>query len=217
MHDNGCYSYYDSIHTNVQMYLNTVDPSRLFSTLSSHYPASTQHVGHFLHSLVSSLLFLSHRSYLLPHLLPYKPAMDIHGFRQQSNNTLQRLVKMSFVPAGFWERFIARMLISLKEMDLQVPAPASVVLVNAVLDVFSTYACVQMCAFLVLFAKSFEPRKNTRHQRSKNSLVYNFAAATQHKNRCSTFRVRRSQTIYWKEGLLVTFDGGYLRLVQSTR
>jgi hypothetical protein len=27
---------------------------------------------------------------------------------------------MSFVPAGFWERFIARMLISLNEMDLQV-------------------------------------------------------------------------------------------------
>ena len=27
---------------------------------------------------------------------------------------------MSFVPAGFWERFIARMLISLTEMDLQV-------------------------------------------------------------------------------------------------
>lgn len=73
-----------------------------------------------------------------------------------------------------------------------------------------------MCVLLVfLFLQSFEPRKNTRHQRSKNSLVYNFAA-TQHKNRCSTFRVRRSQTIYWKEGLLVTFDGGYLRLVQLT-
>lgn len=59
-------------------------------------------------------------SYLLPHLLPHKPAVDLHGFRQQTNNTLQRLIKMSFVPAGFWERFIARMLISLKEMDLQV-------------------------------------------------------------------------------------------------
>ena len=59
-------------------------------------------------------------SYLLPHLLPPKPAMDIHGFRQQTNNTLQRLFKMSFVPAGFWERFIARMLISLTQMDLQV-------------------------------------------------------------------------------------------------
>lgn len=70
------------------------------------------------------MLSFSRCSYLLPHLLPYKPAMDIHGFRQRSNNTLQRLVKMSFVPAGFWERFIARMLISLKEMDLQVPAPA---------------------------------------------------------------------------------------------
>lgn len=46
--------------------------------------------------------------------------MDIHGLRQQTTNTLQRLFKMSFVPAGFWERFIARMLISLTEMDLQV-------------------------------------------------------------------------------------------------
>lgn len=59
-------------------------------------------------------------SYLLPHLLPPKPAMDIHGFRQHTKNTLQRIFKMSFVPAGFWERFIARMLISLTEMDLQV-------------------------------------------------------------------------------------------------
>lgn len=59
-------------------------------------------------------------SYLLPHLLPPKPAMDIHGFRQQSNNSIQRHFKMSFVPAGFWERFIARMLISLNQMDLQV-------------------------------------------------------------------------------------------------
>ena len=63
-------------------------------------------------------------SYLLPHLLPPKPAMDIHGFRQQTNNTLQRLFKMSFVPAGFWERFIARMLISLTHMDLQVTGSA---------------------------------------------------------------------------------------------
>ena len=45
--------------------------------------------------------------------------MDIHGLRRQTTNTLQRLFKMSFVPAGFWERFIARMLISLTEMDLQ--------------------------------------------------------------------------------------------------
>lgn len=47
--------------------------------------------------------------------------MDIHGFRQYNSNTLLRIFKMSFVPAGFWERFIARMLISLTEMDLQVP------------------------------------------------------------------------------------------------
>lgn len=76
-------------------------------------------------SLSCSPTFFPHCSYLLPHLLPYKPAMDIHCFRQRSNNTLQRLVKMSFVPAGFWERFIARMLISLKEMDLQVLAPSN--------------------------------------------------------------------------------------------
>ncbi|KAL6112664.1 lrrk1 [Pungitius sinensis] len=116
-------------------------------------------------------------SYLLPHLLPPKPAMDIHGFRQQADNTLQRLVQMSFVPAGFWERLIARMLIGLTEMDLQ----------------------------------SFEPKRN---QRSRNSVIYSFAG-TQQRNRCSTFRVRRSQTIYWKEGLLVTFDGGYLSVESS--
>ncbi|KAM8894430.1 leucine-rich repeat serine/threonine-protein kinase 1 [Spinachia spinachia] len=116
-------------------------------------------------------------SYLLPHLLPPKPAMDTHGFRQQADNTLQRLVQMSFVPAGFWERLIARMLIGLTEMDLQ----------------------------------SFEPKRN---QCSRNSVIYNFAG-TQQRNRCSTFRVRRSQTVYWKEGLLVTFDGGYLSVESS--
>ncbi|XP_067454140.1 leucine-rich repeat serine/threonine-protein kinase 1 isoform X1 [Thunnus thynnus] len=123
---------------------------------------------------------VANNSYLLPHLLPPKPAMDIHCFRQQTNNTLQRLFKMSFVPAGFWERFIARMLISLTEMDLQ----------------------------------SFEPKRNTRSQCSRNSVIYSFAG-TQQRNRCSTFRVRRSQTVYWKEGLLVTFDGGYLSVESS--
>ncbi|XP_060898698.1 leucine-rich repeat serine/threonine-protein kinase 1 isoform X1 [Labrus mixtus] len=119
-------------------------------------------------------------SYLLPHLLPPKPAMDIHSFRQQTNNTLQRLVRMSFVPAGFWERFIARMLISLTEMDLQ----------------------------------SFEPKRNARCRRSSSSVIHSFAG-NQQRNRCSTFRVRRSKTIYWKEGLLVTFDGGYLSVDSS--
>uniref|UniRef100_H3CMJ3 non-specific serine/threonine protein kinase n=1 Tax=Tetraodon nigroviridis TaxID=99883 RepID=H3CMJ3_TETNG len=123
---------------------------------------------------------VANNSYLLPHLLPHKPAVDLHGLRQQTNNTLQRLIKMSFVPAGFWERFIARMLISLKEMDLQ----------------------------------SFEPKRYTKNARSKPSALYTFAG-TQQKNRCSTFRVRRSQTIYWKEGLLVTFDGGYLSVESS--
>uniref|UniRef100_UPI0037E88571 leucine-rich repeat serine/threonine-protein kinase 1 n=1 Tax=Semicossyphus pulcher TaxID=241346 RepID=UPI0037E88571 len=123
---------------------------------------------------------VANNSYLLPHLLPPKPAMDIHSFRQQTNNTLQRLVKMSFVPAGFWERFIARMLISLTEMDLQ----------------------------------SFEPKRNARNKCSRSSAIHGFAGSQQ-RNRCSTFRVRRSKTIYWKEGLLVTFDGGYLSVDSS--
>ncbi|XP_056135379.1 leucine-rich repeat serine/threonine-protein kinase 1 [Lampris incognitus] len=123
---------------------------------------------------------LSNNSYLLPHLLPPKPAMDIHCFHQTTSNTLQRLYKMSFVSAGFWERFIARMLISLTEMDLQ----------------------------------SFEPRINGRSQCNRSSVIYSFAGAQQ-RNRCSTFRVRRNQTIYWKEGLLVTFEGGYLSVESS--
>ncbi|TSK53838.1 Leucine-rich repeat serine/threonine-protein kinase 1 [Bagarius yarrelli] len=119
-------------------------------------------------------------SYLLPHLLPPKPAMDIHGFRQHTSNTIQRHFKMSFVPAGFWERFIARMLISLNQMDLQ----------------------------------ALETKKGARNPQNRNTVIYSFAGKQQ-KNRCSTFRVRRSQTIYWKEGLLVTFDGGYLSVESS--
>ncbi|XP_052458726.1 leucine-rich repeat serine/threonine-protein kinase 1 isoform X2 [Carassius gibelio] len=119
-------------------------------------------------------------SYLLPHLLPPKPALDIHGFRQQSNNSIQRHFKMSFVPAGFWERFIARMLISLNQMDVQ----------------------------------AFETKKVTKSPRNHSTVIYSFAG-NQQRNRCSTFRVRRSQTIYWKEGLLVTFDGGYLSVESS--
>lgn len=61
-----------------------------------------------------------------------------------------------------------------------------------------------------VFPQSFEPKRNTKNPRSKHSAIYTFAG-TQQRNRCSTFRVRRSQTIYWKEGLLVTFEGGYLR------
>ncbi|EDM08429.1 rCG24571 [Rattus norvegicus] len=58
-------------------------------------------------------------SYLLPHLLPSKPGLDTHSMRHPMANTIQRVFKMSFVPVGFWQRFIARMLISLAEMDLQ--------------------------------------------------------------------------------------------------
>ncbi|CAL9701299.1 unnamed protein product [Knipowitschia caucasica] len=106
--------------------------------------------------------------YLLPHLLPPKPVLDIHSLQQVTTNTLQRLFKMSFVPAGFWERFIARMLISLREMDLQ--------------------------------------RESSR---SRASVMYSSAGAL-HRSRCSTFRVQRRRTIYWREGLLVAFHGGHL-------
>ncbi|XP_052388333.1 leucine-rich repeat serine/threonine-protein kinase 1-like [Carassius gibelio] len=88
-----------------------------------------------------------------------KPALDI-GFRQQSNNSIQLHFKMSFVPAGFWERFIARMLISLKQMDVQ----------------------------------ALETKRVTKSPRNHSTVI--------------------SQTIYWREGLLVTFDGGYLRLAR---
>ncbi|KAG8516285.1 Leucine-rich repeat serine/threonine-protein kinase 1 [Galemys pyrenaicus] len=116
-------------------------------------------------------------SYLLPHLLPSKPGLDTHGMRHPMANSVQRVFKMSFVPVGFWQRFIARMLISLAEMDLQL----------------------------------FENKKNTR-SRHRKVTIYSFTG--NQRNRCSTFRVKRNQTIYWQEGLLVTFDGGYLRRPQ---
>uniref|UniRef100_A0A9J7ZR12 non-specific serine/threonine protein kinase n=1 Tax=Cyprinus carpio carpio TaxID=630221 RepID=A0A9J7ZR12_CYPCA len=136
-------------------------------------PVASSSMGHHTWLNVTSLS-------LLPHLLPPKPALDIHGFRHQSNNAIQRHFKMSFVPAGFWERFIARMLISLNQMDVQ----------------------------------AFETKKPTKNQRNRSTVIYSFAG-NQQRNRCSTFRVRRSQTIYWKEGLLVTFDGGYLSIESS--
>uniref|UniRef100_A0A8D1FBS4 non-specific serine/threonine protein kinase n=1 Tax=Sus scrofa TaxID=9823 RepID=A0A8D1FBS4_PIG len=117
-------------------------------------------------------------SYLLPHLLPSKPGLDTHGMRHPTANTIQRVFKMSFVPVGFWQRFIARMLISLAEMDLQL----------------------------------FENKKNTK-SRHRKVTIYSFTG--NQRNRCSTFRVKRNQTIYWQEGLLVTFDGGYLSVESS--
>ncbi|XP_076980135.1 leucine-rich repeat serine/threonine-protein kinase 1 isoform X1 [Tamandua tetradactyla] len=117
-------------------------------------------------------------SYLLPHLLPSKPGLDTHSLRHPTANTIQRVFKMSFVPVGFWQRFIARMLISLAEMDLQL----------------------------------FENKKNTK-SRNRKVTIYSFTG--NQRNRCSTFRVKRNQTIYWQEGLLVTFDGGYLSVESS--
>ncbi|XP_042331231.1 leucine-rich repeat serine/threonine-protein kinase 1 isoform X2 [Sceloporus undulatus] len=121
---------------------------------------------------------VANNSYLLPHLLPAKPALDVHGLRHQTTNTIQRVFKMNFVPVGFWQRFIARMLISLAEMDLQF----------------------------------FENKKNTK-TRNKRAAIYSFTGTQ--RNRCSTFRVKRNHTIYWQEGLFVTFDGGYLSVESS--
>ncbi|KAL7980155.1 hypothetical protein Chor_001423 [Crotalus horridus] len=121
---------------------------------------------------------IANNSYLLPHLLPAKPAFDVHSLRHQTTNSIQRVFKMSFVPVGFWQRFIARMLISLAEMDLQF----------------------------------FENKKVTKN-RNKSSVVYSFTGIQ--RNRCSTFRVKRNHTIYWQEGLFVSFDGGYLSVESS--
>ncbi|KAG8145150.1 hypothetical protein E2320_013516 [Naja naja] len=121
---------------------------------------------------------IANNSYLLPHLLPAKPAFDVHGLRHQTTNTIQRVFKMSFVPVGFWQRFIARMLISLAEMDLQF----------------------------------FENKRMTKN-RNRSSVIYSFTAIQ--RNRCSTFRVKRNHTIYWQEGLFVSFDGGYLSVESS--
>lgn len=54
----------------------------------------------------------------------------------------------------------------------------------------------------------FENKKNTK-TRSKKVTIYSFTGTQ--RNRCSTFRVKRTHTVYWQEGLFVTFDGGYLR------
>ncbi|XP_077420975.1 leucine-rich repeat serine/threonine-protein kinase 1 [Vanacampus margaritifer] len=122
---------------------------------------------------------VANNSYLLPHLLPAKPGVDLQRFRRPGGNTLQRLFRMSFVPAGFWERLIARMLISLTDMD----------------------------------AQSLEAEPGGRTSAAA-AAFYRFGGSQQ-RNRCSTFRVRRQQTVYWREGLLVTFHGGYLS-VEST-
>ncbi|XP_023384783.1 leucine-rich repeat serine/threonine-protein kinase 1 [Pteropus vampyrus] len=71
-------------------------------------------------------------------------------------------------------------------------------------------SCVTGESLLIL--QLFETRKNTR-SRHRKVAIYSFAG--NQRNRCSTFRVRRNQTIYWQEGLLVTFDGGYLSVESS--
>ncbi|XP_078386621.1 leucine-rich repeat serine/threonine-protein kinase 1 [Cetorhinus maximus] len=123
---------------------------------------------------------ITNNSYLLPHLLPPKPGFDFGNLRGKSTNTIQRLFKMNFVPVGFWQRFIARILISLAEMDAQL----------------------------------FENEKNPKRGRVNRTSVYSFTRSHR-RNRCSTFRVRRNQTIYWQEGLQVNYDGGFLSVESS--
>ncbi|XP_067873774.1 leucine-rich repeat serine/threonine-protein kinase 1 isoform X2 [Heterodontus francisci] len=123
---------------------------------------------------------IANNSYLLPHLLPPKPGFEFSNLRGKSTNTIQRLFKMNFVPVGFWQRFIARILISLSEMDAQL----------------------------------FETQKNPKRGRTNRASLYSFTGS-QRRNRCSTFRVRRNQTIYWQEGLQVNYDGGFLSVESS--
>uniref|UniRef100_UPI00398E8825 leucine-rich repeat serine/threonine-protein kinase 1 n=1 Tax=Pristiophorus japonicus TaxID=55135 RepID=UPI00398E8825 len=123
---------------------------------------------------------IANNSYLLPHLLPAKPGFDVSTLRGKSTYTVQRLFKMNFVPVGFWQRFIARILISLAEMDAQL----------------------------------FENEKNPKRGRANRSSLYSFTRS-QRRNRCSTFRVRRNQTIYWQEGLQVNYEGGCLSVESS--
>ncbi|KAJ8393816.1 hypothetical protein AAFF_G00057310 [Aldrovandia affinis] len=72
-------------------------------------------------------------------------------------------------------------------------------------------------SFSVKALRESEPRADSvrtawRQRGAQRELgrIYGFAE-TQQRSHCRTFRVRRSQTIYWKEGLLVTFDWGFLR------
>ncbi|XP_015424594.1 PREDICTED: LOW QUALITY PROTEIN: leucine-rich repeat serine/threonine-protein kinase 1 [Myotis davidii] len=65
---------------------------------------------------------------------------------------------------------------------------------------------------LPLSRQLFETKKNSK-SRHRKVTIYSFAGTQ--RNRCSTFRVKRNQTIYWQEGLLVTFDGGYLSVESS--
>ncbi|XP_032906424.1 leucine-rich repeat serine/threonine-protein kinase 1 [Amblyraja radiata] len=123
---------------------------------------------------------IANDSYLLPHLLPSKPGIDSSKLHQPGNCTIQRLFKMNFVPIGFWQRFIARILISLSDMDAQL----------------------------------VENEKNVKRYRGSLASVYSFTG-TRRRNRCSTFRVKRNQTIYWQEGLQLTYMGGCLSVESS--
>ncbi|XP_013924789.1 PREDICTED: leucine-rich repeat serine/threonine-protein kinase 1, partial [Thamnophis sirtalis] len=63
-----------------------------------------------------------------------------------------------------------------------------------------------------LHLRFFENKRVTK-TRNKSSVIYSFTGTQ--RNRCSTFRVKRNHTIYWQEGLFVSFDGGYLSVESS--
>ncbi|XP_078283417.1 leucine-rich repeat serine/threonine-protein kinase 1 [Rhinoraja longicauda] len=123
---------------------------------------------------------IANDSYLLPHLLPSKPGIDSGQLQRPGTCTIQRLFKMNFVPVGFWQRFIARILISLSDMDAQL----------------------------------VDNERKVRRCGGSRASAYSFTR-TRRRNRCSTFRVKRNQTIYWQEGLQLTYEGGCLSVESS--
>ncbi|XP_069767547.1 leucine-rich repeat serine/threonine-protein kinase 1 isoform X4 [Narcine bancroftii] len=133
----------------------------------------------FLAKFEIALPIASH-SYLLPHLLPSKPGINTSNVRRKGTSCIERVFKMNFVPVGFWQRFIARILISLSEMDAQL----------------------------------VENNKKPKASQGNRASLYSFTGS-QRRNRCSTFRVRRNQTIYWQEGLQLNYEGGCLSVESS--
>uniref|UniRef100_S4RGU2 Leucine-rich repeat serine/threonine-protein kinase 1 n=1 Tax=Petromyzon marinus TaxID=7757 RepID=S4RGU2_PETMA len=61
-------------------------------------------------------------SFLLPHLMPERPGLQLLPVLEDDGKktmTVRRLVQMSFTPLGFWSRLIARLLISVAQIERQ--------------------------------------------------------------------------------------------------
>ncbi|XP_061408692.1 leucine-rich repeat serine/threonine-protein kinase 1 isoform X1 [Lethenteron reissneri] len=73
--------------------------------------------------LFEMMLPLQHDSFLLPHLMPERPGLQLLPVLEDDGKktmTVRRLVQMSFTPVGFWSRLIARLLISVAQIERQV-------------------------------------------------------------------------------------------------